>query len=86
MARYEIRIAHPLDETMAAAFEGFEVTGEGEFTVVSGEFDQAALHGTLERIRMLRWTWWTPDGSGVRRDGEAIDTVQRPPATLTAPG
>ena len=53
LARYEIRVAHPLDETVAAAFEGFQVTGQGEFTVVSGEFDQAALHGTLERIRML---------------------------------
>jgi hypothetical protein len=53
LARYEIRIAHPLDEMVAAAFEGFEVAGEGDFTVVSGEFDQAALHGTLERIRML---------------------------------
>ena len=53
LARYEIRIAHPLDETMADAFEGFEITGQGEYTVVSGEFDQAALHGTLERIRML---------------------------------
>jgi hypothetical protein len=53
LACYEIRIAHRLDEGMAAAFEGFEVKGEGDVTVISGEFDQAALHGMLERIRML---------------------------------
>jgi hypothetical protein len=53
LARYEIRIAHRFDEGMVAAFEGLEVSGEGDFTVVSGDLDQAALHGTLERIRML---------------------------------
>lgn len=52
-ARYEIRIAHPLDEVLAAAFEGLEVRADGDFTVVIGDFDQAALHGMLERIRVL---------------------------------
>jgi hypothetical protein len=50
---YEIRVAGRLDETTAAAFTGLDVTSRGEFTVISGEFDQAALHGLLERIRSL---------------------------------
>jgi hypothetical protein len=53
LAHYEIRIAHRFDERMVAAFEGLEVSGQGDFTVVSGDLDQAALHGTLERIRVL---------------------------------
>jgi hypothetical protein len=54
LARYEIRVAHRLDDEMAAVFEGLEVTADGETTVISGEMDQAALHGMLERVRMLR--------------------------------
>jgi hypothetical protein len=38
---------------MAAAFEGLDLTFEGETTVISGDLDQAALHGMLERVRML---------------------------------
>jgi hypothetical protein len=54
LARYKIRVAHRFDDEMVAAFEGFEVTAEEETTVISGEMDQAALHGMLERVRMLR--------------------------------
>jgi hypothetical protein len=50
---YEIRVAGLLDETTAAAFAGLDVASRGDFTVISGEFDQAALHGLLERIRAL---------------------------------
>ena len=50
---YEIRVAGQLDETTAAAFSGLDVASRGDFTVISGEFDQAALHGLLERIRSL---------------------------------
>jgi hypothetical protein len=50
---YEIRVAGRLDETTAAAFTGLDVASRGEVTVISGEFDQAALHGLLERIRSL---------------------------------
>jgi hypothetical protein len=50
---YEIRIAGPLDETSAAAFAGHDVTFNGRETVITGDFDQAALHGLLERIRLL---------------------------------
>ena len=50
---YEIRIAGRLDEATMIAFGGLEVKFHGQVTVISGEFDQAALHGLLERIRSL---------------------------------
>ncbi len=50
---YEIRITGQLDETSAAAFAGLDVASQGQATVITGEFDQAALHGLLERIRLL---------------------------------
>lgn len=50
---YEIRIAGRLDETAVAAFEGLDLTSRGQVMVITGEFDQAALHGLLERIRSL---------------------------------
>ena len=52
-ARYEIRIAHALDEMTARAFEGLELRSLGQITVIGGELDQAALHGLLERIRSM---------------------------------
>lgn len=52
--RYEIRIvASQLDSVTAAALAGLDVVSDGTLTVVTGEFDQAALHGLLERIRSL---------------------------------
>ncbi len=52
--RYEIRIvAGQLDRVAAAALAGLNVVSDGTLTVVTGEFDQAALHGLLERIRSL---------------------------------
>jgi hypothetical protein len=53
LARYEIRIAGRLDETVAAAFAGLDVTTRGNATMIRGEFDQASLHSVLERIRFL---------------------------------
>ena len=53
LAHYEIRVAHRLDDELAAVFEGLDVTAEGETTVIRGEMDQAALHGLLDRVRML---------------------------------
>ena len=51
--RYAIRVAGELDEATAEAFAGLDVTrGEG-VTAIVGDFDQAALHGQLERIRAL---------------------------------
>jgi hypothetical protein len=53
VARYEIRVARRLDEEMAAVFEGHEVMADGEETLIRGDMDQAALHGMLQRVRML---------------------------------
>jgi hypothetical protein len=50
---YEIRIAGQLDEATAAVFDGLDVVECGDVTVITGDFDQAALHGLLERIRSL---------------------------------
>jgi hypothetical protein len=50
---YEIRIGGRLDETTRAAFAGLEVTYRDEETLITGQFDQAALHGMLEMIRSL---------------------------------
>jgi hypothetical protein len=50
---YEIRIAGQLDETREVAFAGLNVASHGQVTVIIGEFDQAALHGLLEKIRLL---------------------------------
>ena len=50
---YEIRIAGQLDEDTATAFAGLDVTSQEQVTVITGQFDQAALHGLLEKIRLL---------------------------------
>lgn len=50
---YEIRLAGQLDETREAAFAGLNLASHGQVTVITGEFDQAALHGLLERIWLL---------------------------------
>ena len=50
---YEIRIADQLDEATLTSFAGLDVTVRAGVTVITGQFDQAALHGTLERIRSL---------------------------------
>ena len=50
---YEIRLAGQFDETREAAFAGLNVASHGQVTVITGEFDQAALHGVLERIWLL---------------------------------
>lgn len=53
LARYEIRIAGQLDAKAAAAFAGLSIAASGGITVLRGEFDQAGLHGLLQRIRAL---------------------------------
>ena len=52
-ARYEIQVAGLLDEVAMKAFAGLDVSAHGGVTIITGEFDQAALHGVLERIRSL---------------------------------
>ena len=50
---YEIRVAGQLDERAAKALAGLRISARGPDTIITGEFDQAALHGVLNRIRSL---------------------------------
>ena len=53
-ARYEIRVAGVLDGRWAAWFNGLQVSGQGEQTVIYGLIaDQPALHGLLAKVRDL---------------------------------
>jgi len=53
-ARYEIRVAEVLDDRWAAWFDGMQISGQGEETVICGLLaDQAALHGLLAKVRDL---------------------------------
>ena len=53
-AWYEIRVAGVLDGRWAAWFDGLQVSGQGDQTVIRGLVaDQAALHGLLTRVRDL---------------------------------
>jgi hypothetical protein len=53
-ARYEIRVKDVLDSRWTAWFDGLQVIGEGDETVISGLLaDQPALHGLLTKIRDL---------------------------------
>jgi hypothetical protein len=53
-ARYEIRVADVLDSRWAAWFNGLQISGQGEETVICGLLaDQPALHGLLTKVRDL---------------------------------
>jgi hypothetical protein len=53
-ARYEIRVAGVLDSRWAAWFNGLQVSGQGDETVICGLLaDQPALHGLLTKVRDL---------------------------------
>ena len=53
-ARYEIRVAGVLDGRWAAWFDGLQISGRGEETVICGLLaDQPALHGLLAKVRDL---------------------------------
>ena len=53
-AHYEIRVEGVLDNWWAVWFDGLQVIGEGEETVISGLLaDQPALHGLLAKVRDL---------------------------------
>jgi hypothetical protein len=54
---YHIRVRGHLDQRWADWFDGFEIQGVGEDTVLTGcVLDQAALHGVLAKIRDLGLT------------------------------
>jgi hypothetical protein len=53
-AWYEIRVAGVLDVRWAAWFDGLQVTGQDDETVICGLLaDQSALHGLLIKVRDL---------------------------------
>jgi hypothetical protein len=53
-AQYEICVAGVLDARWAAWFNGLQISGQGEETVICGLVaDQSALHGLLTKVRDL---------------------------------
>jgi hypothetical protein len=53
-ARYEIRVNGVLDSRWTAWFDGLQIIGQGDETVICGLLaDQPALHGLLTKIRDL---------------------------------
>jgi len=53
-AQYEIRVAGVLDSQWTAWFNGLQISGQGEETVICGLLaDQPALHGLLTKVRDL---------------------------------
>jgi len=51
--RYEIRLRESAARASTDAFPDCDVTSDGRVMVIGGEFDQSALHGLLDRIRVL---------------------------------
>ena len=50
---YEIRVVGKIGPAAREAFGGLDMDTEPTATVLSGELDQAALHGLLDRVRAL---------------------------------
>ena len=51
--RYRITIAGGLSDTGREAFAGFHIEANDVDTVLTGDLDQAALYGTLNRFMSL---------------------------------
>ena len=51
--RYEVRVVGTLGPAAEEAFGGLSIETEPTSTVLSGEMDQAALHGIIDRVRAL---------------------------------
>ena len=51
--RYRITISGGLNESEREMFEDFDIQSSATDTVLTGELDQAALYGALNRIRWL---------------------------------
>jgi hypothetical protein len=67
-SRYQITVAGALSAPAKDKFAGLDVSSDGVHTVISGDFDQAALHALLERVRAL-----SLELVGLRRLGRARD-------------
>ncbi|MBO0828319.1 MAG: hypothetical protein J2P24_11120 [Streptosporangiales bacterium] len=52
-SRYRVLVAGELTAADRDVFAGLEISTERADTVISGDLDQAALHGLLERVRTL---------------------------------
>jgi hypothetical protein len=53
-AQYEIHVAGVLDSRWEAWFNGLQISGQGDETVIRGLLaDQPALHGLLTKVRDL---------------------------------
>ena len=52
---YEIRLSRPDDTSVTKHFADLTVTTDGDVVLMMGRLDQSALHGVLERVRLLRW-------------------------------
>lgn len=51
--RYDIRVRERPGELSSLAFLGLSASSAGGVVRLSGEMDQSALHGVLERVRIL---------------------------------
>ena len=51
--RYQITISGELGEIGREAFGGFKIESDDGTTILTGDLDQAALYGTLNRILSL---------------------------------
>jgi aminoglycoside 6'-N-acetyltransferase len=88
-ARYEIRVGEVLDGHWSVRFEGLEVRGEADETVISGPLqDESALHRVLAKVRDLAFTSspctvWDPR----RREEETwLTVILRGERVLLRPG
>ena len=53
LVRYEVRVVGTLGPAAEEAFGGLTIDTEPTTTILSGEMDQAALHGLIDRVRAL---------------------------------
>jgi hypothetical protein len=52
---YEIRLSRAPGSAARTLFGDLTVITDGDVVLMVGPLDQSALHGVLERIRLLRW-------------------------------
>lgn len=55
--RYVLAVSGGLGELGREAFGDFQTRSNGTTTILTGDLDQAALYGALNRIRPLASNW-----------------------------